>query len=144
MKKAHLYRVEFSEDRIRGFFVLDGVIQGVTLELPDRGNQQDISCIPTGTYICKRVNSSSFGDCFTVTNVPGRTKVRIHLGNYPHNTTGCILLACGIRPHSRDIYNSKVAIRGLMDALSGTDEFELEILDLANSGQAQLEEENHE
>lgn len=62
-----------------------------TLELPWVDNKNDISCIPEGTYFCKRHKSPSNGDCYELQNVPGRKYVQIHVGNKLENTIGCIL-----------------------------------------------------
>ena len=65
----------------------------LTLERPWWDNQMGISCIPNGTYICKRVRSPKFGDTFEVTGVPGRTHILFHRGNSIDDTEGCILIA---------------------------------------------------
>jgi hypothetical protein len=66
-----------------------------TIELPDLGNQKQISCIPEGKYDCMKIVSPKLGNCFSVLNVPGRTSIMIHAGNYVNgihqNSTGCIL-----------------------------------------------------
>ena len=70
------------------------VMELVTLELPDLGNQRFHSCIPEGTYTIEKV-TNSHGNCFSVKDVPGRDGVLIHIGNYAAgkkvDTEGCIL-----------------------------------------------------
>ncbi len=66
-----------------------------TLELPDLGNQQNISCIPEGEYEVHRIYSPKFGKCFHVQDVPGRSEILIHKGNYNKDTHGCILIGMG-------------------------------------------------
>jgi hypothetical protein len=69
----------------------------VTLELPDNGNQVNTSCIPEGSYVMKKtlVEYPNKGPCFHILDVPGRTDVLIHTGNYATgkkiDTLGCIL-----------------------------------------------------
>lgn len=72
-----------------------------TLELPWRNNATGRSCIPCGVYTCTLSYSPRFKrDLYEVTNVPGRSGVRIHAGNYAGDTSigfrsnveGCILL----------------------------------------------------
>jgi hypothetical protein len=53
-----------------------------TLELPYLENHKDISCIPPGEYKCDRVTSKKFGICYLLNDVPGRTGIIIHVGNY--------------------------------------------------------------
>lgn len=64
-----------------------------TLELPDKGNQQKISCIPKGVYTCEYTFSNSIKKfTYEVKNVPDRAGIRIHSGNYTRQILGCILL----------------------------------------------------
>lgn len=66
-----------------------------TLELPWRNNQNDISCIPPGTYTAKfleRSTSGRYRNVYWLQNVPGRGGVLIHSGNIPAHTKGCILI----------------------------------------------------
>lgn len=68
------------------------ILQLYTLELPDLGNQQNISCIPEGKYEVHRIYSPKFGKCFHLQDVPGRSEILIHKGNYNKDTHGCILV----------------------------------------------------
>jgi hypothetical protein len=63
-----------------------------TLEPPWRDNQENISCIPAGTYIVKRHVSSRFGKVWELQDVEGRTRIYIHRGNIVRHTKGCILV----------------------------------------------------
>lgn len=65
----------------------------VTLELPWRNNENEISCIPCGIYIAKRIISNKFGETFEVTNVPHRVDILFHWGSFVKDTLGCILIA---------------------------------------------------
>ena len=65
----------------------------VTLEPPWMGNEQNISCIPSGIYKLNRINSPKYGDVFQITEVEGRTHVLLHWGNLVENTKGCVLIA---------------------------------------------------
>jgi hypothetical protein len=58
------------------------VAQVKTLELPYLENHRDISCIPPGEYKCDRVTSKKFGICYLLNDVPGRSGIIIHIGNY--------------------------------------------------------------
>lgn len=65
-----------------------------TLELGWHNNQHLISCIPPGTYLCqwKPFHTTHH---YELQNVPGRTGIFIHEGNYAGkktDTDGCILL----------------------------------------------------
>lgn len=65
----------------------------LTLERPWQDNQQRVSCIPVGRYVCRRMRSPKFGVTFEVTGVPNRTHILFHSGNTIEDTEGCILLA---------------------------------------------------
>lgn len=78
--------------------IIDGnkkLFRCVTIELPDKGNQHNISCIPEGIYDVVKIISPTKGKCFLVLNVPDRSAVEIHIGNYAAgkqiDTKGCIL-----------------------------------------------------
>jgi len=76
-------------------YLYDGVNQiftSVTLELPDKGNKKNVSRIPSGTYKVKKRTSKKFGHHFHITDVPNRSVVLVHPGNYYKDTEGCILL----------------------------------------------------
>lgn len=62
-----------------------------TLELPWRENKSRISCIPDGFYQLKVHSSPKFGWCLWVQDVPGRSEILIHNGNYTRQILGCIL-----------------------------------------------------
>jgi hypothetical protein len=66
------------------------------LELPYRDNAPNISCIPAGVYSYFKRNSPSNGDVLELVNVPKRTNVQIHKGNYTRNVLGCILVGASI------------------------------------------------
>ena len=68
------------------------ILQLYTLELPDLGNQKNISCIQEGEYEVHRIYSPKFGKCFHLQDVPGRSEILIHKGNYNKDTHGCILV----------------------------------------------------
>lgn len=63
-----------------------------TLELPWKGNQNLISCIPKGIYQVEKRYSSKFKNHFHITGVPNRNLILIHVGNYYYQLEGCILV----------------------------------------------------
>jgi hypothetical protein len=83
-----------------GFMIFDKqhscVFKGKTLELPFLANQKQISSIPLGTYICEKMVHQTFGKCFQVYNVPNRSGIFIHVGNYHNQIRGCILLGSAL------------------------------------------------
>lgn len=72
----------------------------MTLECPWLDNRRRVSCIPTGTYEVLPHVSKKFGKCFWVQDVPGRSEILFHVGNWAGNSEkgyrtdslGCILV----------------------------------------------------
>lgn len=100
-----------------------------TLELPYLGNQQQVSCIPPGSYTCRRVNSPRFGDTFEITGVQNRSHVLFHAGNKKEHTKGCVLLGLEVNHSQNTLINSKKAVEAFMKYLAGKDKFVITIDD---------------
>lgn len=75
------------------------VLECKGLELPWLDNQRQISCIPEGYYKVVRRTSPRFGEHFHILDVPNRSFILIHHGNYTRDIQGCLLVG---REH-RDI-----------------------------------------
>jgi len=90
---AEVIRTKYREDGTFGTLYIDDWPVCSTLELPWVNNESEKSCIPTGQYACKRVNSPKHGDTFEITNVPGRTHILFHGANTMSDLLGCIGLA---------------------------------------------------
>jgi hypothetical protein len=108
---------------------MDGERLCYCLELPDRENRRNVSRIPAGQYVCKRVRSARFGETFEITNVPGRSGILFHVGNFPTDTHGCILLGMGKPEGKNFISESSLAVSLFNEKLAGVDSFFLEITD---------------
>lgn len=89
---AILIRNEFTPTCVLGVLVLDNGFTCQTLELPWRNNERNVSCIPLGTYEVSPWLSPSKGDCFKVHDVPARDDILLHVGNYPKDSQGCVLV----------------------------------------------------
>ena len=104
------------------------------------GNERGTDCIPAGTYACEVVESAKFkavgGKGYHVTNVPGRTGILIHPGNWcgdkskglKSDVEGCILLGLGICElrGQRAITDSRAAVKAFIEDMGGRN-FELTI-----------------
>ena len=136
--KAILSRTYGFNETIGSLYLMDGereVWKCKTIELPDNGNQQNTSCIPEGTYVVLKHVSPTKGECFKVLDVPSRTDILIHVGNYASDTgrtdtLGCILPGRYFTDINSDglvdITHSSVTMRKLMDILP--DNFTLYII----------------
>lgn len=110
------------------------VVVPATLELPWRNNAhgtwETASCIPAGVYTAFRFNSPHIGyELFQLANVPDRVGIDIHIGNYPKNSEGCILV--GEAREENAIDQSRDAFRLFMQYLTGIDRFTLTVRDVA-------------
>ena len=110
------------------------LLEVVTIELPDLGNQQRVSCIPEGVYEVVKHVSPKFGRAFWVKDVPGRSEILIHKGNFASgskvDTAGCILPGIFFEDinadGNKDVVESTTAIRRLLNVLP--DKFKLYII----------------
>ena len=137
MCKAVLSR-RYVEKETRGcFYVFQGdrsILNVKTLELPWKGNAKNVSCIPEGKYQVKKITRPNGDPAFHIQDVPGRSQVLIHIGNFAAgikvDTQGCILPGLSFVDINSDgildIANSTKAMDMLLTTLS--EEFELHIL----------------
>ena len=132
MKTVRLTRLE--DNFIYGTFgvlSIDDKVFCVTLEPPDQLNATSISSIPAQQYMCKRYSSAKYPSTFQVMNVPGRTKILFHAGNFVDNTEGCILLArkFGVLKGARAVLNSGDTFKRFIEIMNGADEFRLTVVE---------------
>jgi len=67
-----------------------------TLELPWKDNKNDISRVPAGRYAGTVRDDGARGWRIELKDVPGRENIQLHIGNFPRETTGCVLVGKGI------------------------------------------------
>ena len=138
MRFALLTRTETSDEGTFGTLEIAGH-SFATGELPDRGNQPEVSCIPAGTYVCTWNFSNRFKrEMYQVLDVPDRTGVRIHSANfmgdkslgYRAELNGCIALgrSIGTLNNQRAVITSRAAVEDFENLMGGED-FELQIVD---------------
>jgi hypothetical protein len=100
-----------------------------TLELPFKGNQKRISCIPKGKYNVKRRYSLKYGNHFHILNVPNRDFILIHNANYWFQLLGCVAVGQAHidlnKDGKKDVTNSKNTLLKLNEWL--TNDFVLTI-----------------
>jgi len=89
-----------------------------TLELPWLNNKRNESCIPLGNYKVVARQSAKYNKHYHIQDVPGRSFVLIHIGNYYTQTKGCILVGKSVSDINGDGYldvtNSKSALQELL------------------------------
>ena len=121
-----LLRVGGDASCTQGVLRKDGLAFAVTLELPWKDNEPEHSCIPLGTYTCRRVQSPHFGETFEITGVAGRSHVLFHKGNTTHDTKGCVLV--GETYADLGIGDSKGGYGEFMALFAGVPAFTLDVL----------------
>ena len=78
-----------------GVMIEEGILPTpfcLTLELRWFNNIPNLSCIPKGEYTCKKIISPSRGEVYEILNVPNRTNILIHKGNFGEDSLGCIII----------------------------------------------------
>ncbi|TXG75715.1 hypothetical protein E6Q11_07060 [Candidatus Dojkabacteria bacterium] len=100
-----------------------------TLERPWKNNAPNISCIPKGEYTVKWTFSPKFMRyTYEVQNVPKRSGIRFHTGNFVTDISGCFLLGNGYKDLNKDgrldIINSTATIKAF-EQLLNKQEFKL-------------------
>ena len=126
----------------KGELVLDGGFKCLTLELPWKNNEKQLSCIPEGVYKVVRRHSKKYGWHLHITDVKDRSLILIHWGNYAGSRNpntgypdilGCVLVGLAYADLNGDgipeITRSKDAFSALMK--HAPDGFVLEVVDKA-------------
>jgi len=106
-----------------------------TLELPQRDNKPNVSCIPSGEYQCSLRYSPNFRkNLFCLQGVPNRSFILIHGANFAGDTTqgyqthlqGCIAIGKSIGyavnkfgKRQKCIIASQQALSEFMDFMNG-------------------------
>ena len=138
--RAEIHRFGSTPEQTLGKLFLfddDGkqVFKCVTLELPWKDNESRVSCIPTGTYQVRFRDGVKEGsrtaqyNHFHVQNVPDRSWILIHLGNFNTDILGCILVGSGITfvnpDNNLDVSSSALTLEKLLK--HAPEGFEMEI-----------------
>ena len=109
-------RETFTDKSTIGNLYLNGEWLCDTLELPYLDNQRSISCIPEGQYKARlrtaRESATRNYLHLLVEDVRDRSYILVHIGNFPKDTRGCILVGIG-REQDR-VKNSTLAMDLLM------------------------------
>lgn len=109
MERVLLLRRWNTPEATGGVLILPSGKQLYTLECPWKNNEFRVSCIPVGRYKCIWHNSPKFGWTYLVTGTEPRTQILFHVGNYPKDTWGCILL--GKTRTLNYVWNSRQALQ---------------------------------
>jgi hypothetical protein len=130
MQSVYIERLRTNErDGTLGVLLIDSQSPWLTLEPPWRNNAKwdgsydTVSCIPIGEYTCRQLQHRTFGTTWEVQDVPGRSGILFHVGNYRTDTMGCILLA--ERWSGSALLESRVGLNRFRKCLALTKQFRL-------------------
>lgn len=108
-----------------------------TIELPWRGNQPRISCIPEGTYklsqrpsaVVEKTSRGRYKTGWEVVEVEGRSYIMIHIANTTSDIEGCIGLGLelGVVNNEWAVIRSSEAFDIFMNEMRGLGECYLSI-----------------
>ena len=105
-----------------------------SLELPWLDNQRNISCIPEGTYRAHVHYSPTFGKCLWIKNVPNRSEILVHYGNFHSDILGCVLIGKNLKDINKDghidVTSSRDSMRELLYALGDKESIKLKIVSI--------------
>lgn len=85
-------RTSINSNSVTGELYVNGEFICHTLELPWKSNKSFISSIPSGEYSALLRYNKNDKWRLLLENVPNRTGIQIHIGNYPSEIEGCVLV----------------------------------------------------
>jgi hypothetical protein len=103
-----LIRISQTETETLGVFVINNKMVALSLELPDKNNENFVSCIPEGKYKMTKEVHPKHKQCFRVHSVPNRVGILLHVANKVSQLEGCI--SCGLTLINSEIYQSRDAM----------------------------------
>jgi Family of unknown function (DUF5675) len=118
---AYLVRDDITSECVRGALIVGGEMFSV-LEPPWKNNKSNISCIPSGKYVCnfmRRSSSGKYKNVYHIQHVGGRFGILIHNGNIVSHTRGCLIIGKrkGWLANRRAVLNSRTALGELADII---------------------------
>lgn len=97
------------------------IFECYSLELPWKDNKRNESRIPEGSYFAAKHNSPKFGKTIWLQNIPDRTEILIHKGNFNRDTKGCILVGTDLvdidGDGNKDVTNSSRTLEKLLNLI---------------------------
>ena len=101
-----------------------------SLELPWENNEPNVSCIPAGTYPAFfRISPSRGTRVLQLSDVPGRSYIQWHPGNYTHQIKGCLLPGKGMKfldnDNIPDVTGSRQALQEIFEEIGDDDDIRI-------------------
>ncbi|WP_432455086.1 DUF5675 family protein [Agarivorans sp. QJM3NY_29] len=131
--KIKVTRLKQGTKSTLGSLKIDGIAKSwYVLEPGGPDSQQEGSDqrINTGSYKLKPYNSPKYKNVYQLLNVPGRTNILIHAGNYHQDTLGCLMPGNTSGKSSSGEYNvgnSRTAMKEIFEYIAAASSTSVEI-----------------
>lgn len=116
-------RLDESEKQSLGLvYIYEGtkeVFRCCSLELPWRDNRRNVSAIPAGRYVVRKRYTEDRGWHFHIQDVPGRSWILYHKGNFYRQIQGCVLVGSEFRDINGDGENDVINSAATLAVLLG-------------------------
>ena len=125
MKHISIRRIYFP-DFVVGKLYINGDYVCRTLELPDRSNAPNVSCVLEGYYPTKiniHYGESSSYEAYELLDTIGRSDIEIHIGNSVEDTKGCILIGMRVDWLNSRVLDSRKAFDRFMKLMNRDEGF---------------------
>lgn len=126
MRTLHLIRYVSTPYGTLGQLTLPNGLILATIEPPWRHNTRSVSCIPNGLYaldekpsqLVERITLGKFRSGLFLADVPNRSAILLHPGNFAEDSKGCILLGMSHATINKrpGVERSQIAFRILMES----------------------------
>ncbi|MFT5730781.1 MAG: hypothetical protein ACI8PB_004971 [Desulforhopalus sp.] len=115
-RTIEIKRVSYNSASITGELFVDDKFISHTLELPWENNKSFISSIPSGTYSAILRYDKNDKWRLQLKGVPKREGIQLHIGNYPSDIQGCILVGRKVENSVNSINESVESYKDLKRA----------------------------
>lgn len=120
--KLELKRQPATANACLGSLYVNGIWECYTLERPE-------VMIPCGTFpVVIRMSPTHKELRPYIDNVPGRTDIEMHIGNWPRDSKGCVLV--GQLKGDSSIGSSGLAFHALMQKLEGQTDISIQVYNI--------------
>ena len=121
--RVEIKRIEFRDKQTEGVLSVKDeanniLFQCYTIELEEDCNAKRDDCIPRNTYNVEKRYSTKYKNHFHVLDVPNRSYILIHAGNYNKHTLGCILVGKTLTDINGDGYRDTTSSKSTMNKLN--------------------------
>jgi len=125
MKRAYLIRTYFPTHTLGVFVAVDEnnntLFECQMLELPWKDNNFQVSCIPEGKYLVRERRTDKFKRHYHILDVPNRTFILQHTGNFTRQILGCQLPGSKFvslnNDEIPDVRDSRIKLNEMLKAL---------------------------